>query len=167
MRNLSLLILLTIILSSQAFGRQLYKWVDEHGVTHYSETVPKNATGHVTFDFPDHYVVANPEKAYHPIQNQLKRMQARKHAQQKLRQSIQTAKKQMPAAKPPVHVDRSPPRRYYLPVYQHRHYPVHPYQPYKPWETCCSEPKTENPPAARITQKGKAGQSSSGFTASR
>ena len=162
MRNV---ILLTVILSGQAFGQQLYKWVDEHGLTHYSETAPKNAVEHVTFDFPDRYIAADPEQNYHSIQNQLKRMQARKHAQQKLRQSIQTAKKQKPVTKPSVDVDRSPPRRYYLPVYQHRGYPVHPYQPYQPREICCSPPEAEKPPA-RITQKSKPGQSSSGFIAS-
>lgn len=169
MRNLSLLILLTTVVSSQAFGQQLYKWVDEWGVTHYSQAAPKNVSEHVTFDFPDSYAVANPDQDYYSIQNQLKRMQARKRAQKKFNQSIRAAKKQKTAIKPPVHVDRSPPQRYYLPAYQPRYYPLHPYQPYRPPELCCSESgqsKAEKPPA-RITQKGKPGQSSSSFTASR
>ena len=162
MKNLGLLILLSALLSTQAFAQKLYKWVDEWGDTHYSEELPEGVSEHVAFNFPDSYETSDPKEDYYSIQNQLKRIQARKLEEQK---SDREVRQQQPRQQ--TYVDHYQPRRYYYPVHQRRHYPVYPYKYNKP-KYCCSnsKPQVKRPPA-RITQANRTFRSSAGFSASR
>ena len=67
-----------ILYASSAYAGQFYKWVDEEGVTHYGESLPDENIEHVAFEFPEQYVMSNPEEDYYSIQNQLQRMQERR-----------------------------------------------------------------------------------------
>ena len=82
MRWIKLLVALTLMfVSSVSYSQQYYKWVDEHGVTHYSEALPNENIDHVAFEFPEQYATVDAEKDYYSIQNQLQRMLERKKLQ--------------------------------------------------------------------------------------
>lgn len=69
----------SLLASSPAMAQDYYKWVDEQGVTHYSEMRPGEGVEHQTFILPDQYSAPsnNPEDDYYSIQNQLDRTLAR------------------------------------------------------------------------------------------
>lgn len=63
-----------IFAGSVAVAQDYYKWVDEQGVTHYSEIQPADEVEHQTLTLPDQYAApSNPEDDYYSIQNQLNR----------------------------------------------------------------------------------------------
>lgn len=67
-----------ILASSAALAQNYYKWVDEQGVTHYSEMQPAEHIEHQTLALPEQYSApVNPEDDYYSIQNQLDRTLAR------------------------------------------------------------------------------------------
>ncbi len=89
-----------ILITSEAYAEQFYKWVDDDGVTHYGEILPNANTKHVSFEFPDNYVKSNPEEDYYSIQNQLQRMQDRraKRREERLRRQENATVQQQTAS---------------------------------------------------------------------
>ena len=100
-RLLSITICAVLMASSQAGARTLYKWVDEHGVTHYSEFEPANGKESEELILPDSYASTNFEEDYYSIQNQLERVQQQRRDLLERRLLRQTAlQSQRPA--PPI-----------------------------------------------------------------
>ena len=165
------LIILATGFSTNASAQQLYKWVDDQGVTHYGENLPNADVEHVALKFPEKYEYSNPEEDYYSIQNQLKRLQESRAKQREERQKAVDARaeKQLPVREVYVQ-DYEPSRRYYLPAryphyypkYKFGHHPKHP-QHKKP---CCNKPIVEKRRSG-ISQQAKTNRTKSVFTASR
>lgn len=92
-----LVVLLTgLMASSWAMAQDYYKWVDELGVTHYSEVRPADNVEHETLILPGRYnQSANPEDDYYSIQNQLDRTLARSEQIARLRPARKTEPPQL------------------------------------------------------------------------
>lgn len=120
---------------SLANSQQLYKWVDDQGVTHYGDALPDEDIVHESFKFPQYNQVSNPGDDYYSIQNQLQRLQDRRT--ETLKQKQQAA--EIKAAKNPprqeVYVTAvESERRYYPSAYFpnrfNKHYKYIPGVPY-------------------------------------
>ena len=98
--------------------QQFYKWVDENGVTHYGEALPRADVEHVAFEFPEQYSTSNPKDDYYSIQNQLQRMLDRRQEQRRNKQErIAAANANSPQPPiPPVEYEE-PRYSYYQPVF--------------------------------------------------
>lgn len=122
MMNLKFRLLLVTMLTGMSaawvHAQELYKWVDEQGVTHYGDTLPEQATPHHAFEFTEYQQPTASDTDYFSVQNQLQRLQNRRT--QDLKQKQQRA--EINAAKNPpqqeiVFVPQEPQRRYYSPAY--------------------------------------------------
>lgn len=166
MKKISLLTLIAVsAFAINAQAQQLYKWVDENGVTHYEESRPDQNVEHVALQFPDEYEVSNPEEDYYSIQNQLKRLQEWRSQQQAARQQKQGSAPQREVQIQEVYVQSHEPyRRYYTPRHYSHYGKGHHYKPAK--ARCCNNIKVERPPA-RIVQKAQPRRSTSGLVATR
>ncbi len=153
-------------------AQKLYKWVDEHGVTHYGQDLPSQNTEHVAFEFTQDYQASNPQEDYYSIQNQLKRLQERRAEQNAQKQQSEEAKvKQKSPEVIYVNVNESE-RRYYAPAYfphykghhfndkYHRDYPKHS-QHKRQQKTNIEKPRSG------ISQKSNVNRSRAVFSASR
>lgn len=116
-------------------AKQLYKWVDADGQTHYGETLPGENVDHVAFEFTDNYQAPDTQDDYYSVQNQLKRLQERRaQARAEKQQAIKAEKQREPEI---VYVQsKEPERRYYVPAYypnyKAHHYNNNYYQPRYP-----------------------------------
>ena len=77
------------LLSPAAAGDVVYRWVDEGGVTHFSDSPPAAQNtpqgGVESLSLPDNFpVAANPTGDYYSIINQWKRMREERNEQEKL-----------------------------------------------------------------------------------
>ncbi len=167
-------VILLVIMSVSFFevqAQQLYKWVDDQGLTHYGETLPDQDVDHITFEFTEDYQVANSQDDYYSIQNQLKRLQQRRAqqlAEKQQRAEARTLSEQQ-TVPDTIYVQTSEPeRRYYLPAYYPQYKPHHynnkaglqyPKRPHK--KQIVEKPRTG------ISQKAKAHHSGAVFSASR
>ena len=119
---------------SHADSQQLYKWVDDQGVTHYGDALPDDEIAHESFHFPQYSHVSNPSDDYYSIQNQLQRLQERRS--QALKQKQQAAEIKAAnnsASQQPTVTVVEPERRYFAPAYfPHRYNKHYKYIPGKP-----------------------------------
>lgn len=101
-RSISLIIVATLvyIASLSAFAAGVHKWVDENGVTHYSDEAPTSSATQVTFiEVPATYsTAANVENEYYSITNQWMRL----HKERIAREKIKLEKAKQKAAQRPA-----------------------------------------------------------------
>ncbi len=125
-RCISLLVIaLFSIYVSVAHADTVHKWVDEKGVTHYSDKAPKSTNYSAKqIDISDVYATPEKEDDYYSIVNQWDRMHEERLERKKL-QLEKAALKQAQAATVPqvVYIDSQDDRysNYYYPSYQYRH----------------------------------------------
>ena len=119
---------------SQADSQQLYKWVDDQGVTHYGDALPDENIAHESFHFQQYSHISNPSDDYYSIQNQLQRLQERRS--QALKQKQQAAEIKAAnnsVSQQPTVAIVEPERRYFAPAYfPHRYNKHYKYIPGKP-----------------------------------
>jgi hypothetical protein len=159
------------VLAQQVQAKQFYKWVDDKGVTHYSEALPDQDIDHVALELSEDYSVSNSQDDYYSIQNQLKRLQQRRSQQLVEKQQAAQVREAKQQASEIIYVQvEEPERHYYPPVYyprynshhyrkDHRPYPKHGYQKFQ-------KPYIEKSRSG-ISQKVKANHSGAVFSASR
>ena len=76
---------LLLVLSSIVYGGSVHKWVDEKGVTHYSDQAPEKDTLQVDqLEVTDVYQTNNAEDDYYSASNQWARMHAERIERKKL-----------------------------------------------------------------------------------
>ena len=102
-RHISLIIvaILLYLASVPVFAESVHKWVDEKGVTHYSDHGPASSTVQVTLiEVPATYstTATNVEKDYYSITNQWMRL----HQERLEREKIKLEKAKQRAAQQPV-----------------------------------------------------------------
>jgi hypothetical protein len=74
----------------------VYRWVDEAGVTHFSEAPPETPAGEVqTLDVPEPGPRADPENDYYSIANQSKRMEAVREERERARAERDLARRRL------------------------------------------------------------------------
>ncbi len=99
-------------------AQELYKWVDDEGVTHYGDALPGHQVDHESFVFSEYQAQSLPADDYYSIQNQLQRLQDRRADDLKRKQQLA----EINAAKnPPVQevyiAPQESERGYYRPAY--------------------------------------------------
>lgn len=72
------------IVSQAAAQNVAYSWVDNDGITHFSDVPPAAAVDVVTMDVSQDFTSPNPEKDYYSIANQWKRAQRERLEKDKL-----------------------------------------------------------------------------------
>ena len=139
MRALTPRLLLTLLAcqAAPAFAVGVHKWIDEQGVTHYSDEAPE-AIETTLIDLPDPVAAAPGEDGsedYYSISKQWERMNRERLEREKIqleKAKIDAARR--PPPQPVVYVQDSDDERY-IPVYRdfryrkHRGYRGH-YRPY-------------------------------------
>ena len=111
-------LLISYLIGSYVHAQQLYKWVDEHGMTHYSDELPAGHVEHEAFQFAEYHSDSNPVEDYYSIQNQLERLQERRAETLKQKQraaEIKAAKN--PPPREVIITSSEPQQRYYSPAY--------------------------------------------------
>ena len=185
MKVITVSILLTMMsaLTANVSAQQLYKWVDDQGVTHYGEALPSNDIEHVTFEFANYNTFdndqkPNPQDDYYSIQNQLKRLQDRRTQQLEEKKLAAEARAANNPPSQEAYLEYSQPaERYYAPAYYPRHYsnfyPKHHfgYQNGHKIRRHLNFPNQHKPAIKQsrsgISQKVKANRSKAVFSASR
>ncbi len=168
----NLIVLSLIVLSmaaAKAQAQQLYKWVDDQGVTHYSESLPSQHVDHVAFEFTEDYQVPNTQDDYYSIQNQLKRLQERRSQRRAEKQQAAKVKESARQAPEVIYVQASEPeRRYFAPAYFPKHY-LHRYNNHyaKRYPTPKHQKQLIDKPRSGIAHKAKASKSGAAFSAAR
>lgn len=74
-----------------AFGAEVFRWVDNRGVTHYGEEPPAGSSPERAFTMPDTETNSNPEDDYFSVVNQSRRMEESRLAREKARSDARTA----------------------------------------------------------------------------
>lgn len=90
------------------FAQSVHKWIDENGVTHYSDEAPASPTAQVTLiGFPEAYSAsANIEDSYYSITNQWMRLHAERLALEKIKlEKAKQKAEQQPIAPQVVYVN--------------------------------------------------------------
>lgn len=116
----SIVSLFVVLLMTMAVAtaQELYKWVDDQGVTHYGDTLPDQHVEHESFKFAEYTQQANSSADYYSIQNQLQRLQDRRAAELERKQQLAEIKAAKNPPKPDTKVTLyEPERRYYSPAY--------------------------------------------------
>jgi hypothetical protein len=120
------MVLLCTGISAQ--GAEIFRWVDDKGVTHYGEEPPAGSQPEYAFDLPAGRASTSPEDEYFSVVNQSRRMEearlARERARSEIRSSEGARRSQQPGRV--VYLDGDGERRGYgygLPAYG---YPVRP-----------------------------------------
>lgn len=133
-KSISLLsVALFLISSSLVHAGSIHKWVDENGVTHYSDQAPDENFKHVDqLDVTDVYQSSNAEDDYYSASKQWERA----HAQRVARKQLQIEKAKLKQAKAQVtpqvvyvQQENDTRRKVYYPIYSNgflnRSYPGH------------------------------------------
>ena len=119
-KSILLASLLVAICTSTSFvnAQELYKWVDEQGVTHYADALPEAKVEHQLFRFADYQHTDNPSDDYYSIQNQLKRLQeSRAEALKQKQQAAEIRAAKYPPKQEVIVTSLEPQQRYYSPAY--------------------------------------------------
>lgn len=100
---------------SQVNSQQLYKWVDDQGVTHYGDALPDENIVHESFKFPQYNQASKPSDDYYSIQNQLQRLQERRAETLKQKQQAAEIKAAKNPSRQELYVTAAEPERRYYP----------------------------------------------------
>lgn len=126
-----LLIALLCIFVSVVHADTVHKWVDENGVTHYSDQAPKNTNyAAKQINISDVYATSEEKDDYYSIVNQWSRMHEERLNRKKLQLEKAALKQAQSTAVPQVvYIDSQEDRyrNYYYPSYPYR-YKNHRYQ---------------------------------------
>jgi len=114
--NLLIVLLMTMAVAT---AQELYKWVDDQGVTHYGDSLPDQQIEHESFKLAEYTQQANTNSDYYSIQNQLQRLQERRTAELEQKQQLAEINAAKNPPKPDTEVTLYEPeeRRYYSPAY--------------------------------------------------
>ncbi len=95
-----LVLFIASLVASPIYAEQIHKWIDEEGVTHYSDSAPESKTEDVSvIETLDEYTVPqNLDEDYYSITNQWLRMNEERLAREKLKLEQE---KQRAASQPP------------------------------------------------------------------
>ncbi len=112
---------LLFVTSSFAYAGSVHKWVDDNGVTHYSDQAPENHTKQIDqLEVNDSYQASNIEDDYYSVSKQWERMHAERVERKKLqleKAKLRQAKRE--ASSRVVTVDNEVRRDVYYPIYTH------------------------------------------------
>ena len=140
--------LLSVLLAAPAVATEVYRWVDENGVTHFSQMAPDGVTGVRQQTLPDTRPSDyDPERDLYNVEAQAERMQQLRDERKEKRQAARLERERQA-------------ERQQLMQYQNRHhygYPyyrpgwVNPYPPLRPTPPVARPPETllPMPPVAR------------------
>ena len=124
-KTVSIIIVTTLyFLSFPVFSERVHKWVDENGVTHYSDEAPINSESEVTLiEFPaTHKNIVDAEKDYYSISNQWTRVHEERIAREKIKLEKAKVKAAQRPAEPSVVYVNEPEDRYVVGFpYHYRH----------------------------------------------
>lgn len=163
-------------------AQELYKWVDETGVTHYGDALPAEPTQHESFVFSEYQQLddsKDPADDYYSVQNQLQRLQDRRAEEIKQKQQlaeIEAAKNPQPtpvqeAYRSPQDFDRAYYRPAYLPYGLKRPYKNsfvnHSYKPYKHKSAHANKSAPIDRPRSGIVSTANKVSSKAAFTVSK
>ena len=133
LRHAFLTILSISLLSPPAVGEEIYKWVDEHGATHYGETLPRGdvASVEILEVMPAATAAQAAPWDYRSTLDIANRMQADRLERERLRLEREKLRQQQREAEFEQQRldDTSPPEAYAVPYYGYprRPYPRPPY----------------------------------------
>lgn len=111
-------------------ARTYYKWIDESGTTHYSESLPESVDVQESerLELNDDYTTSVSDEDYYSIQNQLQRIQEQRKQlleRQLLKEQSKQVSRPEPEAPPPEQTEAVA-----SPVYTPVLYPPHYQKPY-------------------------------------
>ena len=104
-----------------SYAGSVHKWVDENGVTHYSDQAPEHDVAQVDqFEFSNVYSQSSIQDDYYSVSNQWARMHAERVARKKLQLEKAKLKQSQSAAIPQVvylNQEQESRRQVYYPVF--------------------------------------------------
>ncbi len=80
-----MMVLLPLIWVSVAQAGEFFRWVDDHGITHYGEVPPEGTDAVRAFSTPNTQSESSPEQVYFSIVNQSRRMEEARLARERIR----------------------------------------------------------------------------------
>jgi hypothetical protein len=103
-------LLLVFAWSAAGTAAEVFRWVDEGGVTHFSESPPEqDAQDLQTLEFSDPAPPSDPENDYYSIANQSKRMEAMRAEREKAQAERDLAMRQLELEAAQNQVQQAPP----------------------------------------------------------
>jgi len=82
--------LVFLSIGAWSLGAEVYRWVDNRGVTHYGEEPPEGSNPEPAFTMPDSETITNPEDDYFSVVNQSRRMEESRMAREKARSEVRS-----------------------------------------------------------------------------
>lgn len=80
--------LMFLALADIAVAAEVYRWVDQKGVTHYGEQPPEGSSAERAFTMPDTAPVSDANDEYFSVINQSRRMEESRLAREKARSDL-------------------------------------------------------------------------------